>query len=436
MSVIRHTDTIVAPITAVGGAVGVVRVSGPVAWSVGAAVFQGWPDPVIGRQAVYGRFVYGDDGLVLPFPAGSSYTGEETVEMSVHGSRASVSALVSACVSAGARMAEPGEFTLRAFMNGRIDLTQAEGVRDSVLASTDAQMRQANMLREGALRDQIKGIRERVLSVLAKVEASTDFSEEIGELDRIGAQTECLLIRTEIDKLLATARASHVVRGGLTVAIAGLPNAGKSSLLNALVKSDRAIVTDIPGTTRDTIEEVVSVDGLLVRLIDTAGLRETDDVVEALGVERSRSAIENADFVLYVYDASVGWQQVDAAYVESVSNSVIEVANKSDLECDSERGVAVSCVTGEGLTELLDLLANLTANSSREAGLLNSRHELSLREAKEAMTRAWETFCADVPDDLGVVDLMAAARALGEITGETATPDVIERVFHDFCIGK
>ena len=180
MGLARHSDTIVAPITAAGGAVAVVRVSGPEAWAVAKVVFLGWPDPVEARRSVYGTFCTGDDGLALPFSEGASYTGEQSAELSIHGSPASLTALVEACKAGGARMAEPGEFTLRAFMNGRIDLTQAEGVRDTVMAQTDAQLRQANLLRDGALRDSVSEIRESVVSVLAAVEASTDFSEEIG----------------------------------------------------------------------------------------------------------------------------------------------------------------------------------------------------------------------------------------------------------------
>jgi tRNA modification GTPase len=436
MSLSRHSDTIVAPITAVGGAVAVVRVSGPTAWSVGAAVFSPWPSSVESHRAVYGRYSHGDDGLALPFAQGHSYTGEESVELSVHGSLASVQALVAACLGAGARKAEPGEFTLRAFMNGRMDLTQAEGVRDSVEAKTDAQLRQANLLRDGALRDQVREIRHEVVGVLATVEASTDFSEEVGELDRGAARTCILLASAKIDGLLASEQASHLVREGASVAIVGLPNAGKSSLLNAILKSDRAIVTEVPGTTRDTIEESLSLDGLLLRLVDTAGLRDTDDPVEAIGVERSRQALSNCDFALYVYDSAVGWQAEDMALYCSVEQPALIAANKSDLVGIAEKGVPVSCKSGNGLDQVLHALSQLVQSFAHDPGLVNARHAVSLRHAKAALSSALETLSQPVPDDLAAVDLQAAVRALGEVTGETATPDVIERVFHDFCIGK
>jgi tRNA modification GTPase len=420
-------DTIVAPITATGGAVAVVRVSGPGSWRVARAVFELWPDPVEPRRAVYGPFSTGDDGLALPFPAGGGYTGEEAVEFSVHGSHASVTALIEACLDAGARLAEPGEFSLRAFMNGRLDLTQAEGVRALVEARTSAQLRQAARLREGATRDAVRTLRQEVLGVLAAVEAATDFEDETGPLDRTRALERANALIAAIGRLLLSARASRIVQDGLTVAIVGLPNAGKSSLFNAVLGSDRAIVTPIPGTTRDTVEEHVSVDGRLVRLIDTAGLRETMDAVEALGVGRTRDATASADVVWYVYDAAQGWSTADDS--ECPQGAVV-VANKSDLAAPA-RGLPVSAVTGEGLPALLS-----TLQSSEPGSIVLPRHAANLREARRALRRVKKTLGTAVPDDLAAVDLCVAARHLGEITGETAPPDVIERVFRDFCIGK
>jgi tRNA modification GTPase len=434
MSLARHGDTIVAPITAVGGAVAVLRVSGPRAWVVGSCVFEPWPSPVVARHATYGRFVTGDDGFVLPFAPGHSYTEEESVELSVHGSPAAVRALVDACLVAGARMAEPGEFTLRAFMNGRIDLTQAEGVRDTVNAATDAQLRQANLLREGALRDQVRAIRREVEGVLAAVEASTDFSEEVGELDRESALHRCDAVRAQLLRLLGEAGSARIIREGVTVAIVGLPNAGKSSLLNAVLGSDRAIVTELPGTTRDTVEEQVAIGGLLVRLIDTAGLRQTDDPIEGFGVERSRFALENSDVVWYVYDASVGWTPSDEEVWRTIERPAIGVANKSDLAV-GDRGIEVSATKGSGIDALTS--ATLGVIGANEPGaLVNARHAPLLQEALCAIDRVAVTLSSDTPTDLAAVDLQAAIRALGEVTGETTPPDVLERIFADFCIGK
>ncbi len=432
MSLGRHQDTIVAPITALGGAVGVLRLSGPSALAVARAVFSG-PEPEP-RRAVYGAFSQGDDGLLVYFPAGSSYTGEESVEMSVHGSPASVYALVAACVAEGARRAEPGEFTLRAFMNGRMDLTQAEGVRDTVNAATDAQLRQANLLREGALRDTVRSLRHDLVGVLAMVEASTDFSEEVGEVDKVAALDKCSTVWDRTFELVQTASAARIVREGVSVAIAGLPNAGKSSLLNALIGSDRAIVTEVPGTTRDTVEETVDLFGVPARLIDTAGLRNTEDFVEALGVERSRNAIENSDVVWYVYDSSLGWQNADDALVSAIERPVIIVRSKCDLGGSGE-GLAVSSTDRKGLNELLKATSERVRPGEASA-LVNSRHAPLLRDALQSLEQAMTTLSSPFPSDLVAVDLQGAIRTLGEITGETASPDVIDRIFRDFCIGK
>ncbi len=434
MSLGRHSDTIVAPITAVGGAVAVVRVSGPMAWEVASKVFSPWPSPVVPRSALYGVYDHGDDGLANPFAEGHSYTEEESVELSVHGSPASVGALIESCIAAGARMAEPGEFTLRAFMNGRIDLTQAEGVRDTVNAATDSQLRQANLLRDGALRDQVRAIRNDVEGILASVEASTDFSEEVGELDRSQALHLCSDVRADLLRLLDGAMAARVIREGVSIAIVGLPNAGKSSLLNAVLGADRAIVTEFPGTTRDTVEERVSLGGLLVRLIDTAGLRTTADPVESFGVERSRFALENADVVWYVYDASVGWTPEDEEAWRTIERPAIGVANKSDLAA-GDRGIEVSSILGTGIPVLTD--ATLGVIGANEKGaLVNARHAPLLQEALCAIDRVAVTLTNRVPDDLAAVDLQAAIRALGEVTGETTPPDIIDRIFRNFCIGK
>ena len=436
MSLDRLTDTIVAPITAVGGAVGVVRLSGDEAWRIAGGVFDGFASDPEPRKAVYGRFCTGDDGLALPFLEGSSYTGEQTVEMSVHGSPASVQALVKACTERGARTAEPGEFTLRAFLNGRMDLTQAEGVRDTVEAQTDAQLRQANLLREGGLRDEVRSIRYEVEGVLVAVEASTDFSEEIGDLDRGEARAKCLCEKAKIQALLATEAASRVVRDGASVAIVGLPNAGKSSLLNSLTGSDRAIVTEIPGTTRDTVETELSWHGLPVRLIDTAGLRDSDDLIESLGVERSRSSLENADVVIHLFDASIGWQEEDETLNRSISRPCLVVANKTDLNPNPTRGLPISTLTGHGLERLIEEVRAMLLLEPDRPVLINGRHAALLRQTVEALDRVHETLSNPVPDDLAAVDLRACQNFLGEITGETASTDVIDRIFHDFCIGK
>lgn len=426
-----NEDVIVAPITATGGAVALVRLSGPGAWRVASKVFQPWhPQP---RHAAYGKFVHGDDGLAVPFPTGSSYTGEESVEFSVHGSPASVRLLVEACIQKGARMAQPGEFSLRAFMNGRIDLAQAEGVRASVEALSDAQLRQGQLLREGELTAEVSRISAQVVQALAAVEAATDFEEETGPLDRHHWGTHLQFTVQRVKNLAAQANNARLVREGLTVAIVGQPNAGKSSLFNALCSSDRAIVTANPGTTRDLVEAEFEHRGHLIRLIDTAGLREAEDEAEQIGVERSLFAQRNADLVLYCFDASVGWTEEDA---RRCPESAIQVATKTDLAPAPPGTVGVSSKTRAGLAQLLERFEVAGLGSAQRPGLVLPRHHTLLNQTAEALTEARETLEQGAPTDLAAVHLQSALRLLGEITGETASADVLEKVFSQFCIGK
>lgn len=418
----------------------IVRLSGPESWSIARTISEpsSSTEPVTKAfRTVHRTYRHGDDGLVVLFPQGRSYTGEACAELSCHGSRAAVQELLEACLSQGARMADPGEFTYRAFMNSRIDLTQAEGVRDTVSALTATQLRQANRLRDGALRESVCRLRDDVHSVLAAVEASTDFSEEVGDLDRPAALARLRSVASGIEDLLEGTQRSWLLREGLTVAIIGRPNVGKSSLLNLFLGSERAIVTDIPGTTRDTVEEVCNVRGVSVRFVDTAGLRTATDQVEAIGVRRAWASGETADHVLYVYAGPEGWTEEDEASLSAVPARVTVVENKSDLDPPRRRygpAVRVSAKTGEGVTELMDNLVQELTDG--EPPLPNRRHTPLLEAALADVEEASRTMIAPVPDDLAAVHLRAASRVLGEVTGETASPDIIDRVFHDFCIGK
>ncbi|MCU0317135.1 MAG: tRNA uridine-5-carboxymethylaminomethyl(34) synthesis GTPase MnmE [Fimbriimonadaceae bacterium] len=431
------TDTIVAPITAPsGGAIAVVRVSGIRAFEIAQRIFLGFPGKPEPRKALFGTFANGDDGLALPFPHGSSFTGEETVEFSIHGSQASVESLIQACLEAGARLAQPGEFSLRAFMNGKLDLAQAEGIKATVEAITGSQLRQANLLRNGSVTKAISQLSQDLTGVLAAVEASTDFSEEVGELDRPANLARLALIRGEIATLLETQEASLLLRHGRSIALVGLPNAGKSSLFNSLLGVDRAIVTPIPGTTRDTVEETLSIHGVPTKLIDTAGLRESIDLVEKIGVERSLAAAANCDLVWYVYDATLGWTISDEALLAQINRPTTILANKIDLVVQRKdlNGHQISASTGEGMRDLLANLAPPSLDTTTPFLLL--RHYDLLREADEAIVEVEETLRAPVPTDLAAIGLRSAIRILGEITGETTPPDVLERIFQDFCIGK
>ncbi|MCW5942030.1 MAG: tRNA uridine-5-carboxymethylaminomethyl(34) synthesis GTPase MnmE [Fimbriimonadaceae bacterium] len=433
-------DTIVAPITGTEpAAVAIVRVSGPDAFEVARCAFAAFPSHPEPNRFHYGTFANGDDGIVLAFDAGHGYTGERAVEFCLHGSRASVRTLLARCLEAGARLARPGEFSQRAFLNGRLDLTQAEGVQDTVNAATDVQLRLANAVRSGVLGKEVAALRESVAHLMATVEASVDFSEEVGEVDRETLGVDLRNVSARIDRLLATAGVGRIVRAGLRIAIVGRPNAGKSSLLNTLLDADRAIVTDIPGTTRDYVEERVDLGGVPCTLVDTAGLRATHDPIEYQGVERAKAIADDADLVWYLYDASVGLTDEDRTLAESFVRPVWLVANKVDLGLRdaAETPHAVSSVTRNGIADLVSAVAGFVAVPADERWVaVNARHAKCLDEAKNALAEATRTLAKPVPDDMVTVSLQRAYAALGEITGETASPDLIERVFRDFCVGK
>lgn len=434
----RLADTIVAPITGLDrAAVAWVRLSGSDSWRVAERVFGAWPrEPEPGR-VVLGRYRHGDEGFALPFAAGRSYTGEESVELSVHGSRQSVKRLVEACLEAGARLADPGEFTQRAFLSGKLDLTQAEGVRETVEAATDAQLRAANAMRGGRIAREVRDLRQGIVGALAAVEAATDFEEEIGPLDRRALVDRLSNVMEKLRTLLAGAKRGRMVRDGLRVVIAGRPNVGKSSLLNRLLGADRAIVTAIAGTTRDTLEEWVDLGGVPCRLIDTAGLRDASDEVEAIGIDRAKEAVASADLVWFLYEAPTGWTDADEAIRQGVAHErVVTVATKVDLVTQWTGELGISSTTGEGIEALIvDLIERADIERGSDL-LINARHEPLIAETIHALERTCDGLESGTPDDLAAVGLYAAVQALGEITGETASPDLVEAIFGGFCIGK
>ncbi|HRF60615.1 MAG TPA: tRNA uridine-5-carboxymethylaminomethyl(34) synthesis GTPase MnmE [Fimbriimonadaceae bacterium] len=431
-------DTIVALITGrPPAAVATLRLSGPDAWPIASQVFRPWPEPVEPRRALFGQFVHGDDGIALPFAEGHSYTGEATVELSIHGSLRSVRDLLEACLRAGARHAEPGEFTLRAFLMGRIDLTQAEGVRATVEAATEAQLRAADHLRRGTLRVAIETARNELLRVLAAIEASVDFGEEVGPLDRESVRARVSMVLAGIERLLAQAPAERILRDGLRIALVGRPNAGKSSLFNALLRSDRAIVTAIPGTTRDTVEEWVDLAGVPCLLMDTAGLRPTDDPIESLGVERTRAAIATADARWYVFDGHLGWSAEDEAEWTRLPEPKVLIRNKADLEPNDARGLPMVAIRSEGLGALADWVRTTLGDVEAADGLgIQARHVPLLEAARDALVDLLATLDAPVPDDLIAVHTQRAIQALGEIVGIEVGPDLLDALFAEFCIGK
>jgi tRNA modification GTPase len=431
--------TIVARITGPPPApVAIVRLSGPDAFPIASALFPGFAPPPKHGRLVFGRFAHGDEGYAVAFEEGRSYTGEPTVEMHVHGSAASVSALLRRACSQGARMAEPGEFSLRAFLNGRIDLAQAEGVCDTVAAVTERQARLAEGLRDGRFSAEVIKARCLVLDALAAVEASTDFPDEVGELDRdqcVARLDEALL---RLGALTQGAAAGRIVREGFRVVVCGRPNAGKSSLFNRLLGSDRAIVTAEPGTTRDEIEAWTALEGVPVQLYDVAGLREADAESERLGVDRARARAATADLVLYVYDMAAGWGPADEHELSGLERPLLVVANKCDLGRGRARPgeFALSALRGDGLDDLAQALREAAVHAAEAASPLNERHRVLLERSGQALEEARAGLSAGDPTDLAAVGLHAAARRLGEIVGHDAGPDVLDAVFSRFCVGK
>ena len=331
-------------------------------------------------------------------------------------------------------MAEPGEFTLRAFMNGRMGLTQAEAVRHTVEAQSELELRHANALRAGHLENKVRAISKLLVGELAKIEASVDFSEEIGEYDSSNGVIILEKVLGEIKNLLNEADASQKINSGMTVAIVGRPNAGKSSLMNAILKTDRSIVTEIAGTTRDTVEAQCSIHGIRVTLIDTAGLRLTDDPIESIGVSKTRDAIKNSDFIWYVYDAAAGWSKEDDTEFAALPNSTTCIANKCDLNAVVSRGIAVSALTGANLSDLLEPFS--TAAKHAPSVFFNQRHSHELELVFTSVSNLQEAMAMHLPSDLLCTHLRTAIHHLGLITGESASVDLLEVIFSQFCIGK
>lgn len=428
-------DTIVAPITGVAqAAVAVVRLSGREAHAIARKLC---PDTGSEqRHAYYTSILSIDEGICTLFAAGASYTGEDVAEVASHGSPEIVRRIVESSILEGARYARAGEFTERAFLNGRIDLTQAEAVRETVEASTDAQARRASLLREGTLFKRVGAIEDLIGRAVASIEAVVDFSDEVGPLDRTAVLEYLRRAEAEIEALLNGVPASRLIREGLRIALVGRPNVGKSSLMNALLGVDRAIVTDVAGTTRDTIEEAVSIGGYPVVLTDTAGLRDADDTVERLGVERSRKAIEQADSVWLIFEAPLGITSDDRLLADSIGRDFTWVANKSDLGPFDGDAVAASAIEEGGIRQLASWVVERFA-IAEDVPLANDRHEPELRSALEGLARAGQTLSVDsIPVDLACVDLYSALDRLGRITGRTAPDEIIQRVFAEFCIGK
>jgi len=444
-------DTIVAIATPPGrGALGVVRLSGARARDLAGALLDhgGALQP---RHATFTR-VQGDGKSALDevvatfFPAPHSYTGEDVVEITGHGSPVLLHAVLERAMAAGARLAEPGEFTLRAFLNGKQDLIQSEAVADLIDAATPLQARIAFDQLEGTLTERIGALDARLFDLIARLEASLDFPDEgyhFVEPARAGADIGSVI--AVLDGLLAGATAGRMIREGATVVIAGRPNVGKSSVFNMLAGSNRAIVTAIPGTTRDLVTETIDVEGVAVTLVDTAGWRDTRDIVESEGVARGAHARDIADLVLLVLDRSEPLADEDCRLLDETSkmNRVV-VLNKSDLPAETTRtfreAVAVSALSGDGFDALRRTIATTLVGEERlrdQARISNTRHIALLEQCRaslDAARRAAET--GNVPEEFLLIDLQAARMRLDEIVGRRTSEDVLRHIFERFCIGK
>lgn len=460
------SDTIVAIATPPGrGGIGVVRLSGPDAERI-ARELAGRSTPFTPRRSTFAGIKAvrsresspaGDNGgqvaddvrdraVVTFFPGPASYTGENVAEISAHGSPIVLNAIVRAAVNAGARLAEPGEFTLRAFLNRKIDLIQAEAVADLVDAVTPLQARAAFDQLEGTLTQAISAIESQLFDVIARLEASLDFPDEgYHFVAPHEARDSLARVRGEIDALLAQAARGRLIREGAHVAIVGAPNVGKSSLFNTLLNANRAIVTAIPGTTRDLLTERADIGGLSLSLIDTAGLRETADIVEQEGVSRARGTIRVADLVLVVLDRSRPLTDDDRALLDATaSRSRVVVVNKLDLDPAAgftapEKAVEISATTGAGIDRLIEAVAaalNAEEPLRDHPHITNVRHIVLLERAREALDRATAALADRVSEEFPLLDLQDAAHALQEITGRRTSDDLLQHIFERFCIGK
>ena len=449
-------DTIAATATPVGEAgLAVIRISGADAFSVADRCFEPvGKSSVKPSEAESHTIQYGhiqdegkqiDEVLVAVMRAPRTFTAEDTVEITCHGGMLATRLVLETVLASGARMAEPGEFSKRAFLNGRLDLAQAEAVSDLIHSRTELALGAANEQLAGKLSRRIEELREEMLKTLAHVEAHIDFPDEDIAPDTMDQLVQRLVDGVSfMEQLLSNAREGRILREGIRAAIIGRPNAGKSSLLNQLLGHDRAIVSKIAGTTRDTIEETANVRGIPVVFVDTAGLRDTGDEIEQEGIRRSHDALQNAELILHILDASVELTEEDRRHLDDLSSEKrIIICNKIDLEQRlrlGESAIPVSCTTGDGIEALKDAIkarawsGEITADNLQL--MINARHQNALLRAKDATQKTVEALRQGLELELAAMDLRIAVNAVGEIVGKTSTEDLLDKVFSQFCIGK
>lgn len=444
------TDTICSICTPAGqGAIAVIRLSGKDAFPIASKVWKGKDlGAVPSHGATLGEIIDADNrvvdhALATVFRNPRSFTGEDTVEFSVHGSRWIQREVIRALINAGARQALPGEFTQRAFRNGKLDLSQAEAVADLISSRSRAAQRLAMSQMKGGVSSRISQLRAELLKLATLLELELDFSEEDVEFaPRTQLKDIAIEIRSHINRLLKSFSTGNAIKDGIPVAIVGAPNAGKSSLLNILIGDERAIVSDIPGTTRDTIEETIEIDDYLFRFIDTAGIRHTTDTIETIGIERSMAAIKKAHITICVFDATT---RPDANIAKAIdaANNLITVVNKCDLVKDLPTdipagAIPISAKTGTGISELIDKLRHtISAEDNAEDFLItNQRHASALAEALASINNILTALTHNYPADLIAQEVRQTIHHLSTITGDIPTTEILETVFKNFCIGK
>ena len=454
----REFDTITAIATPLGeGAIGIVRISGTEAVAIANRIFQGKNLETVDSHTLnYGHILDPDKDEILDevmvgvMRAPRTFTREDVIEINTHGGIAVTNEILQLILRQGARMAEPGEFTKRAFLNGRVDLTQAEAIMDIIRAKTDKAMNIAVKQLDGSLKDLIDNTRQEILNTLAQVEVNIDYPEydDVEEMTTALLREKTQEFQTLLENLLRTARRGKILREGLSTAIIGRPNVGKSSLLNNLLREDKAIVTDIAGTTRDVIEEYVNIKGVPLKLIDTAGIRETDDIVEKIGVERSRQALAEADLILLVLNASEKLTEQDRALLAlSDMTRRIVLLNKTDLREEIEAEelpedvIRISVLENQNIDQIEERINQLFFDNAgiveQDATYLsNSRHISLIEQAVQSLQAVNEGLELGMPVDLLQVDLTRTWQILGEITGDAAPDELITQLFSQFCLGK
>ncbi|HEP3915568.1 TPA: tRNA uridine-5-carboxymethylaminomethyl(34) synthesis GTPase MnmE [Streptococcus pyogenes] len=458
MSITKEFDTITAISTPLGeGAIGIVRLSGTDALAIAQSVFKGKNlEQVASHTINYGHIIDPKTGTIIDevmvsvMLAPKTFTRENVVEINTHGGIAVTNEILQLLIRQGARMAEPGEFTKRAFLNGRVDLTQAEAVMDIIRAKTDKAMTIAVKQLDGSLSQLINDTRQEILNTLAQVEVNIDYPEydDVEEMTAALLREKTQEFQSLLENLLRTAKRGKILREGLSTAIIGRPNVGKSSLLNNLLREDKAIVTDIAGTTRDVIEEYVNIKGVPLKLVDTAGIRETDDLVEQIGVERSKKALQEADLVLLVLNASEKLTDQDRALLNlSQGSNRIILLNKTDLEQKIELEqlpadlISISVLTNQNINLIEDRINQLFFDNAglveQDATYLsNARHISLIEKAVQSLEAVNDGLALGMPVDLLQVDLTRTWEILGEITGDAAPDELITQLFSQFCLGK